>query len=106
LHWWHANKQQSGRGNVGKAALQTLPVLDVTKLSGTQLDEAVRLFDAMSDKNLLPIHEMDKDMVRKEIDEQFALKVLGLPKKVVASGGPLELLRLKLSREPSIRGAK
>ena len=25
LHWWHANKQQSGRGSVGKEALKTLP---------------------------------------------------------------------------------
>jgi hypothetical protein len=106
LRWWHSNKQQSGRGNLGKSTLQTLPVLDVTRLSRKQLSDAVKLFDAMSNQPFLPLHEIDKDLVRKELDEKFALNVLGLSNKVVASGGPLELLRLKLSREPSIRGAK
>jgi hypothetical protein len=35
LYWWHANKQQSGRGSIGKAALQGLPMLDVTALTPT-----------------------------------------------------------------------
>jgi hypothetical protein len=106
LHWWHANKQQAGRGNVGKAALQMLPVLDVNKLSKRQVAAGVKLFDEVSDQQLLPVHEVDQDLVRKELDEKFAVNVLGLPLNVVTSGGPLELLRMKLSREPSIRGNK
>ena len=106
LRWWHSNKQQSGRGNLGKSTLQSLPVLDVTRLTRKQLTNAVQLFDAMSNEPLLPLHEIDKDLAREELDQKFALNVLGLSNKVVASGGPLELLRLKLSREPSIRGAK
>lgn len=106
LHWWHANKQQSGRGNIGKSALQTLPVLDVTALKPKQLAEAVKLFDAMSGQPFLPMHEIDIDPVRKELDEKFARKVLGLAAPIILPGGPLELLRMKLSREPSIRGHK
>ena len=106
LRWWHSNKQQSGRGNLGKSTLQSLPVLDVTRLTRKQLTNAVQLFDAMSNEPLLPLHEIDKDRAREELDQKFALNVLGLSNKVAASGGPLELLRLKLSREPSIRGAK
>jgi len=106
LHWWHANKQQSGRGNVVKTALKTLPVLDVTALSADQLKEAVKLFDLMCHKSLRPIHEIDKDEVRKELDERFARHVLGLSESVLVQGGSLDLLRLKLSREPSIRGKK
>lgn len=106
LRWWHSNKQQSGRGNLGKSTLQTLPVLDVTSLSRKQRAEAVKLFDAMHDQPLLPLNEIDKDLVRKDLDEKFALNVLGLSNKVTGSGGSLELLRLKLSREPSIRGDK
>lgn len=106
LHWWHANKQQSGRGNIGKLALQTLPVLNVTALKPEQLNEAVRLFDIMSEKPLLAVNEIDKDPVRKELDEQFGRIVLGLSESILAPGGPLELLRMKLSREPSIRGGK
>ncbi len=37
LHWWHANKQQSGRGSIGVNALDNLPILDVTTLTRKQL---------------------------------------------------------------------
>ena len=106
LHWWYANKQQSGRGSIGKSMLQTLPILDVTDLEPKLLAEAVKLFDAMSEQPLLPLHELDRDPVRKELDEAFARNVLRLPEPIFRSGGPLELLRMKLSREPSIRGSK
>jgi len=106
LRWWHSNKQQSGRGRIGKSALQTLPVLDVTALSATQLKAAVQLFDAMSGLDLLPLHEIDKDAVRQKLDRRFALEVLGLPTSAVQPGGPLELVRMKLAQEPSIRGGK
>ena len=106
LHWWHGNKQQSGRGSIGKLMLQTLPILDVTDLEPKLLAEAVKLFDAMSEHPLLPLHEIDRDPVRKELDEAFARNVLKLPEPILSSGGPLELLRMKLSREPSIRGSK
>lgn len=106
LHWWHANKQQSGRGSIGKSALQFLSVLDVTALKPKQLDEAVKLFDVMTGKELLPLHKIDEDPVRQELDEKFARNVLGLAAPILVSGGPVELLRMKLSREPSIRGQK
>ena len=86
--------------------LQTLPILDVTALEPKLLAEAVKLFDAMSDQPLLPLHEVDRDPIRKELDEAFARNVLKLPEPILTSGGPLELLRMKLSQEPSIRGSK
>jgi hypothetical protein len=101
--WWHSNKQQSGRGNLGKSVLQTLAVLDVTALTSEQLGQAVKLFDAMNRKELLPVHEIDNDMVRHELDERFVGDVLGLTKAIV---GPIDLLRMKLAQEPSIRGQK
>lgn len=106
LYWWHANKQQSGRGSVGKTALLNLPILDVTALKPKQLAKAVKLFNAMSGQQLLAFHEIDKDPVRKELDEKFALEVLGLAESILKPGGPLEVLRMKLSQEPSIRGQK
>jgi hypothetical protein len=106
LRWWHSNKQQAGRGNIGKQTLQTLPILDVTALPAAQLNQAVQIFDAMCRQEMLPIHQIDIDPVRKELDNQFARRVLGLPEPLLVDGGPLELLRLKLSREPSIRGNK
>ena len=106
LHWYHANKQQSGRGNIGRTALQHLPVLDVTALTPTQLRAAAKIFDDLKDDKLLPFHELDKDPVRQKLDNRFALEVLGLPASVVQAGGPLELARMKLAQEPSIRGGK
>jgi len=105
-HWWHANKQQPGRGSIGKSALQTLPVLDVTTLSSDQISAAVKLFDSLSRSELAPLHQIDSDLVRRELDNKFAQFVLGLGEKMFRRDGPLDLLRSKLAREPSIRGSK
>jgi hypothetical protein len=106
LHWWHANKQQSGRGGIGKTALQDLPVLDVPALPKETLSIAARIFDEISDKPLRPAHEIDQDPVRRELDERFGREVMGLPTSLFGSGGAVELLRQKLAREPSIHGGK
>jgi hypothetical protein len=106
VHWWIANKQQAGRGNVTPNVLETLPILDVTALTDEQLKRAAKLFDEMCHKELLPIHEIDKDSARKELDESFGREVLGLPESLFAPGRPVEILRMKLAQEPSIRGNK
>ena len=64
LHWWHANKQQAGRGSIGVSALESLPVLDVTKLSKEALAKAVAIFDDMKHKELRPVNEIAQDAVR------------------------------------------
>ena len=104
LHWWHANKQQIGRGNVSKLALRSLPVLDVTALSERQLDQAERVFDALAMQELRPINEIEQDGVRHDLNQRFTASVLGLPSGVVDEA--LETLRMKLGREPSVRGRK
>ena len=57
-------------------------------------------------KLMLPIHEIDKDPVRKELDERFAREVLGVPESILQSGGALDVLRMKLAQEPAVRGNK
>ena len=104
LHWWHANKEQSGRGNIGVTALKSLPVLDVTSLSENQLKVAGKLFDDLSVKRLLPFCEIDQDPVRKELDERFFGDVLGFDPHILALNGALDLVRKKLAQEPSISG--
>jgi len=83
-----------------------LPVLDVTALKPKQLAEAVALFDAMCGQPLLAVNEIDKDIVRRELDEKFGRKVLGLADSIFTPGGAFEILRMKLAAEPSIRGSK
>jgi hypothetical protein len=106
LHWWQANKQQSGRGNLTPNVLQGMFILNVAALKPKQLEKAVKIFDEMNQKHLLPIHEIDKDPVRKELDNRFAREVLGMPEPVLAPDGALDVLRMKLAQEPSIRGSK
>jgi hypothetical protein len=106
LHWWHANKQQSGRGNIGVTALESLPVLDINSLSKKQLKTAAKIFDDFAKCELLPFFEIDKDQVRQDLDGQFFGEVLGFDKSILQPGGSLELLRKKLAQEPSIRGGK
>lgn len=106
LHWWHANRQQAGRGSIGVSALESLPILDVTKLSKDALGKAVSIFDKMKDKELLPVNEIARDAVRAEIDARLGTEVLGFPPELAAPDGPLALLREKLALEPSIAGSK
>ncbi|HET9283179.1 MAG TPA: hypothetical protein VFR24_14560 [Candidatus Angelobacter sp.] len=106
LRWWHSNKQQSGRGRLGKTMAQSLPVLDITSLNAQQIERVGKIFDEMCEKPLLPLHEIDHDPVRKELDERFAREVLSLPESMLQPDGALDVLRKKLAQEPSIRGNK
>ena len=106
MFWWHSSKQQSGRGILTKTTLQTLPILDVTALDDAQLEAAARLFDEMNQLPLRPLHELDSDDNRKTLDRRFYGEALGLDDAILADGGPLDILRQKLCREPSIRGSK
>lgn len=106
MYWWHSSKQQRRRGSIPKSTLQSLPILDVSALSDAQLQRAVQIFDDTCQLPLKPLHELDIDENRKLLDRRFYREVLGLPAAILADGGPLDILRQKLSREPSIRGSK
>jgi hypothetical protein len=80
--------------------------LDVSKLSQEALSKAVAIFDDMKHRELRPINEINIDKVREEIDTRIGTEVLGFPPELVASDGPLALLRQKLALEPSITGGK
>ena len=106
LYWWHCNKQQAGRGSIAKLLLDSLSVLDVQKLSSTQMSETKRIFKSIASLDLKPIHEIAEDENRRKLDDEFLGDVLGLPKLLLAEAGPMQLIREKLSQEPSIRGHK
>lgn len=87
LYWWHANKQQPGRGSIGRSALAGLDVLDVTALTPDQIGRAARLFDEMCTKELRTIDELEADPVRRELDERIARQVLGSAGVDLRTGG-------------------
>lgn len=86
--------------------MEDLSVLDVASLPASQLKAAVKAFDDLKNEKLLSFHELGHDPVRRKLDERFAVEVLGLPSAVVKSGCALDLVRIKLVQEPSVRGGK
>lgn len=106
LHWWYSNRQQIGRGNIGKSVLENLVVLDVDKLTDGQITKARKVFDDFSDRLMRPMHEIDEDEVRRELDKAVLVDILALPESLHIDEGSLRLLRMKLAKEPSIVGHK
>ena len=106
LHWWQANKQQAGRGNIGKTALATFVCLDPTQLSNAQRVASVALLGSLGNAPMRPFNEIDLDDARAKLDRAFLGGILGLPESLFATDGPLALLRRKLAAEPSISGSK
>jgi hypothetical protein len=106
LHWWQANKQQAGRGNIGKSALTSFVTLDPTALNPAQRAASVTLLKQVAAVPMRPFNEIDLDDARAALDKAFLGGVLGLPDSLFGSDGPLALLRRKLACEPSIAGSK
>ncbi len=106
LHWWQVNKQQSGRGRSGKEALTKMTLLDPALLSADQLSQCADLLLKRADIAMRPAHEITVDNARVDLDREFLGDILGLDKELFADNGPLDLLRRKLSAEPSIHGGK
>jgi hypothetical protein len=105
LHWWRASKQQSGRGSITLTRLPDLPTFDLRTLSEETLGEAVRRFDELKALHLSPFDQIDIDGQRHEIDAALG-PIFGVPDRLLGPGGPLDLLRRKLAREPSITGGR
>ena len=106
LHWWVANKTQSGRGTTTVNAIPNTPTFDVRTLTKKQIVAAVAAFEELRKRRFLPFDQIDEDPARAELDRRLLVDVLGLPESLVALGGPVDLLRRKLAREPQIHGGK
>lgn len=106
MYWWFANKAQAGRGSIGRLPLENVIALDVAALTESQLHAAETAFETFSNLPLLPIHEIDTDEHRRELDRVLMTDVLGLPASLHDDEGPMVLLRLKLAKEPSVLGHK
>ncbi len=60
-YWIESNRNQDGRGGITVTAIPDLPVLDVTELTEAHLEAAVRIFDELHEKTLLPANESWRD---------------------------------------------
>ena len=76
-YWMHGNKQHSGRGQIRLTALRAMPILDMSKLDETVIQNAKSIFEDMKYKKMLPFNQMDEDRVRWELDRLLLSQVLG-----------------------------
>ena len=106
LHWWVANKTQSGRGRTTVTGIPKIPTLDVRTLTETQVAAAKTAFDDLGERRFLPFDQIDEDPARAELDRRLLVDVLGLPESLCEPNGPIDLLRRKLAHEPQIHGGK
>ena len=106
LHWWTSNKTQSGRGRTSVTAIPNIPTLDVRNLDDQQLATAKDVFEKLRQRRFLPFDQIDEDEARAELDHRLLVDVLRLPESICAAGGPVDLIRRKLAREPQIHGGK
>ena len=105
-HWWLANKGTVGKASSTHTSIQNFPTLDVKALCSEQLSNAEKAFDDVRNNRMLPIHQIDHDAARHDLDRRILIDVLGLPQEICDDGGPIDRLRLKMSIEPQIRGTK
>ncbi len=106
MHWWIANKTQSGRGTVTVTGIPNVRTFDVRTLTAKQVVAARAAFEELREQRFLPFDQIDEDPARAELDRRLLVDVLGLPESLVAPDGPLDLLRRKLAQEPQIHGGK
>ena len=103
LYWWHANKQQPGRGITTIRAVETLPVLDVRTLSDAQLHTAHAIFDEFRQLDLQPAYLADTDANRALLDRRVVCDLLGFDSDTYDA---VRRLAAKWCAEPSVHGGK
>ena len=102
-YWIESNRNQDGRGGITVTAIPDLPLLDVTKLTETQLEAALKIFDDLQEKKMLPANEAWRDKVRQDLDRRLLIEVLRLDDKAVEQLG---ILRRQWCSEPTVTSTK
>ncbi len=103
LFWWHANRQQSGRGRKTIKSSGTLPMLDLRTLTDEQLITAEVIFNEMRDKELKPAYLADADRNRAFLDQRVICDLLGFDRDTYEA---VRKLAAKWCAEPSVHGGK
>ena len=97
-HWAATGHQQRGRSQTTVTAIPGISALDLTGLSGVQLQEMNEAFDVFSSMRLDRVMNLWKDETRIGMDGRV-LEILGI-------GANLDGLRRRLCMEPTIYGRR
>ena len=103
MFWWHANRQQDGRGRTTIRSAESLPVLDFRALTDAQLATAQAIFDDFRDQELQPAYLADADPNRALLDRRVICDLLGFDAAVYQG---VRRLSAKWCAEPSVHGGK
>ncbi len=103
LFWWMGTTQQSGRTRLTITRLPDLPVLDIRKLTPTQISDLTAAAHTIAPKKFLPAHRAAEDPVRKELDRLVLEVALGFSADAMDQ---VALLRRKWCAEPTVHGGK
>ena len=103
MYWWHASKQQGGRGIITKTTALQLPVLDLDSLPESQLRRAERVFEEFRDCEFLPAHLAHTDQTRALLDQRVICDILELDNDIYLA---VRQLAAKLCSEPTVIGGK
>ena len=102
-HWWHSNRQVSGRGAMSIRSADSLSMLDFRALTAKQLRTAEAIFDEFRDKELKPAYLADADPNRALLDRRVVCDLLGFDEDTYAA---VRRLAAKWCAEPSVHGGK
>ena len=103
LYWWHANKQQDGRGRTTVSGIETLPMLNIRALTDTQLATAETIFNEFRKIDLQPAYLADADPNRALLDRRVVCDLLGFDDSIYQA---VRRLSAKWTAEPSVHGGK
>ena len=103
LYWWHASRQQDGRGRMTVVGIETLPILDLRTLTDDQTAAAQSIFDEFRDKEFQPAYLADADPNRALLDHRVVCDLLGFDEGVYEA---VRHLAAKWCAEPSVHGGK
>ena len=103
LFWWHANRQQDGRGRKTIRSSASLPILDFRALNAMQLRKAEQIFKAFRNKELMPAYLADADPNRALLDRRVLCDLLGFDEDTYVA---VRRLAAKWCAEPSVHGGK
>ncbi len=103
MFWWHANRQQSGRGRKTIHSSESLPVLDFRDFTDEQLMTAEKIFDELRDKEFMPAYLADADPNRALLDRCVVCDLLGFDEETYEA---VRRLSAKWCAEPSVHGGK
>ena len=102
-YWWHSGRQQSSKARMTVRSAESLPVLDLRRLTDEQLLTAEEIFEEFRDKELMPAYVADADPNRALLDRRVICDLLGFGEEIYVA---VRHLSAKWCAEPSVHGGK